>query len=58
MVNILKVLTSHRQLLIRVSYRNTWNKYGCNIEARLIRETADIMVSKGWWSKEIFRLYN
>ncbi|KAI8583186.1 hypothetical protein K450DRAFT_224624 [Umbelopsis ramanniana AG] len=27
---------------------NTWNKYGCNIEARLIRETADIMVSKGF----------
>jgi alpha-galactosidase len=26
---------------------NTWNKFGCNVSERLIRETADAMVSSG-----------
>ncbi|KAJ2962025.1 hypothetical protein NQZ79_g2826 [Umbelopsis isabellina] len=28
---------------------NTWNKYGCNIQDKLVRETADVMVEKGWY---------
>ncbi|KAG2186131.1 hypothetical protein INT43_002569, partial [Umbelopsis isabellina] len=27
---------------------NTWNKYGCNIQDKLVRETADVMVKKGF----------